>query len=63
LEHKVINAKCPYCKHEFGWIRSLTGEYCPSEIRETCSKCDEMSVIKATNIMKFSSRKLTNKEV
>lgn len=62
MEYKTILAKCPYCKNEFGWNCSVIGEYALSSTKEKCDKCGNISIIKATQIMKFSAKKSKSKK-
>lgn len=57
--HKVMYAKCPYCKAEQPWARyAAANEFSSGEEQAICAVCGNKMVIRATEIMKFTARKL-----
>lgn len=56
--HKVIYAKCPYCKAEQPWASlAASNQFSSGEETTVCHQCGKRIVIRATEIMKFSAHK------
>jgi len=56
--HKIIYAKCPYCKAEQPWASSAAcNQFSSGEETYTCKSCGKPMIIKATEIMRFTARK------
>ena len=65
MKHKIIDAKCPYCKQEFktsafgsSWAQTLWGEYASDVTRHTCPKCGKQCLVSATQTVKYSAKKI-----
>ena len=57
--HKVIYAKCPYCKHEQPWAEFAAANQFSSGYEESvCKYCNGKMKIKATEIMRFTAMKI-----
>jgi DNA-directed RNA polymerase subunit RPC12/RpoP len=57
--HKVIYAKCPYCKTEQPWAtQAASNQFSDGTEHTVCPRCGSKMVITATEIMRFTAKKL-----
>lgn len=57
-DHKVVYAKCPYCKAKQPWAKlAASNQFSSGEEQTVCPQCGKSMIIRATEIMRFSARK------
>ena len=57
-DHKVIYAKCPYCKTEQPWAsHAASNQFSNGTEHTVCTHCGNKMIITATEIMRFTAKK------
>lgn len=58
-KHKVIYAKCPFCRAEQPWAKfAANNQFSTGEEKCICMSCGKKMIITATEIMRFSAKKI-----